>query len=76
MTAHEIVHKLYERSGMNPADFGRFVGYKHLSRMHRILHEANKLSVNTFLDVLDACGYEVVVRPKGKVRTKYRLTKE
>lgn len=76
MTAHEIICKLHEKSGMNTADFGRSIGYKHMSKMHRILHEENKLSVNTFLDILDACGYEVVVRPKGKVRTKYRLTKE
>lgn len=76
MTYREIIIKELERQHINEPAFCKMLGFSSNSMVWRPLHKEKDMKVGRFLTFLDALGFEVVVRPKGKFRTKYRLTKE
>lgn len=76
MTYREIITKELERHKLNEPAFTKLLGFSSNSMVWRPLHKEKDIKLGRFLTFLDALGLEVVVRPKGKYRTKYRLTKE
>lgn len=76
MTYREIITKELKRQKINEPAFCKILGFSSNSMVWRPLHKEKDMKVGRFLLFLDALGLEVVVRRKGKVRTKYKLTKE
>ena len=76
MTYKEILTKEMKRQQISEPEFTKMLGFSSNSMVWRPLHKEQDMKVGRFLLFLDALGFEVVIRPKGKFRTKYRLTKE
>ena len=74
MTDKEIILDLLKRKKLTEVQLKDMVGYKHQSDIWKRLHKSKSIKVCVFLKMLDALGMECVVRPKGKYRTKYKLT--
>ena len=74
MTSKQIVEALMKKNKVNEPMLARALGYKSNASTWKFLHKNQDLKVNTFLKLLDILGMECVVRPKGKYRTKYKLT--
>lgn len=76
MTYKEIIFKELQRQHKSEPDLQRALGITSNSTIWRPLHEQQDIKLGKFLAFVDALGFEVIVRPKGKKRTKYFLTKE
>lgn len=74
MTYLEIIHEEMRKKSLTSKDVTRLCGYSHDSKAWRIVTGNVHIKIRDFLHVMDCLGYEVVVRPKGKYRTKYKLT--
>ena len=76
MTYREIISRELERQKISEPEFARKLGFSSNCLVWRPLHKEKDMKIGRFLTFLDALGFEVVVRPKGKYRKKYTLTKE
>ena len=76
MTYKEILTKEMKRQKISEPEFARKLGFSSNCLVWRPLHKEKDMKIGRFLTFLDALGLEVVVRPKGKHRKKYTLTKE
>lgn len=78
MTAQEIIRSIMAKKKIPTINDLNMVvsGKKHSTTNWRFMAGRSKGSIDKFLEILDALGYEVVVRPKGKYRPKYILKKE
>ena len=76
MTDKQIIYKLMKSRKVNIAQTARLANAKSNTYVWKRLKQSKSFKVNDFLHLLDAFGMECVVRPKGKYRTKYRLTRE
>lgn len=74
MTYIQIIRKEMEKRKLNCAELTEKCGYVRNNRGWRIANGKTRIKLCDFLHVMDCLGYEVVVRPKGKYRTKYKLT--
>lgn len=77
MTASEIIKAIMKKKKIRSyKDLNVLVGGSPKNTTYWRVATGKSAKVNTLLTILDALGYEVVVRPKGKYRPKYNLTKE
>lgn len=76
MTYKEILTKEMKRQQISEPEFTKMLGFSSNSMVWRPLHKEQDMKVGRFLLFLDALGFEVVIRPKGKYRSKYKLTRE
>ena len=74
MRDRDIIKDILRRKKLSEVQLKDMMGYKYQSDIWKRLHQSKSIKVGVFLDILDVLGYEVVVRPKGKYRTKYKLT--
>ena len=74
MTDKEIIQELMKKNRINEPKLAQMSGYKSNASIWKFLHKNQGIKVGTFLRLLDKLGMECVVRPKGKYRTKYKLT--
>ena len=77
MTSSEIIKAIMNKKKIRQyKDLNILVGGSPKNTTYWRVATGKSAKVNTLLTILDALGYEVVVRPKGKYRPKYTLTKE
>ena len=74
MQGREIVKTILDEQGVSYAELGRRVGASLVNVRQRILRPGEEkpkdLSVDTLRKYLDALGYEIVIREKGKKKGK------
>lgn len=63
MNSSDIVRTLLERKGWTQGQLSRALGYSSPGTMSNKLRRGN-MTMDTFLSILDAVGYEMVLRPK------------
>ena len=64
MTPSSIIYTLLGRAGWSQRQFAKQMGYKTASGISNRLQQ-DSMGVALFARMLDAFGYEIVVRPRG-----------
>ena len=64
MTSKEITKLLIKRKKISQDELARLCGMKSQSNVTGILNRYASMRVDTFEQMMDALGYEVIVRPK------------
>lgn len=64
MTPSEIIHAILKRTNTTQAELAQRLGYTTQGTVSNRLNRG-EMKVGTFLNMLDALGYEFVVRPKS-----------
>ena len=63
MNSSDIVRTLLDRKGWTQGQLSRALGYSSPGTISNMLRRGN-MTMDTFLSILDAVGYEMVIRKK------------
>lgn len=77
MTPSELIYKLLKETNTLQSDLAKALGYKSPAVISNRLNR-DGMTTKSFLEMVDALGYEIVVRPKvvEDVKTEITITKE
>lgn len=76
MTAKEIIRKVMIDKGFSQASLAEACGMKHQSNVTGVLNRGTSLRVDVFEQMINAMGYEIVVRPIGSSGEGYVVHEE
>lgn len=65
MNARELMKEIVEESGLSQATIAEKAGYKRASNVSECLR-SNNMRVDNMIRILNACGYEVIIRSDRK----------
>ena len=65
MNVRDLVKDIVEKSGLSQATIAEKAGYKRASNVSECLR-SNNMRVDSMVRILNACGYEVIIRSEKK----------
>ena len=76
MTPSELIYKLLKDTKTTQTELAKSLGYKSAAAISNRLNRGT-MNMDSFMEILNALGYEMIVRPKvmGDVRTEIIVTK-
>lgn len=72
MTPSEIIYKLLKDTKTTQTELTKRLGLKSQGTLSNRLNRGETMTMSSFTEMVDALGYEMVIRPKvmGDVRTE------
>lgn len=65
MNARDLMKEIVEESGLSQATIAEKAGYKRATNVSECLR-SNNMRVDNMVRILNACGYEVIIRSEKK----------
>ena len=65
MNARELMKAIVEESGLSQSTIAEKAGYKRATNVSECLR-SNNMRVDNMVRILNACGYEVIIRSEKK----------